>query len=78
MRIWPEPGDMGIVIKMRFQVAYFTLFSGSAAEVPIQGLDDNTHWPQAIVYIWEDLPVMHKLQHGTFPLSISTIQMEIK
>ena len=34
---------MGIVIKMRFQVAYFTLFSGSAAEVPIQGLDDNTH-----------------------------------
>ena len=40
----------------------------------MQGLDDETDQPQAIADIWEDLPVLHKLQHGTFPSS--TLAME--
>jgi transposase InsO family protein len=71
---------MGIVIERRFQVgtrlAYLTLFSGSVAEVPIHGSDDETDRPQAIVDIWEDLPVLHKLQQGTYPLSISAMERD--
>ena len=56
--------------------AYLTLFSSAAVEVPIQGSDDETDRPQAIADIWEDLPVLHKLQHGTFPLSTSAMERD--
>ena len=54
--------------------AYLTLFSGAVIEVPIQGLHDKTDRPQAIADISEDLPVLQKLQQGTFPSS--TLAME--
>jgi hypothetical protein len=53
---------------------YLTLFSSAAVKVPIQGSDDETDRPQAIADIWEDLPILHKLQQGTFLLS--TLAME--
>ena len=56
--------------------AYLTLFSGASVEIPIQGSDDETDRPQAIADIWEDLPVLHKLQQGTFPLSISAMERD--
>ena len=42
--------------------AYLILFSGASVEIPIQSSDDETDRPQAIVDIWEDLPVLHKFQ----------------
>ena len=53
---------------------YPTLFFGAFVEIPIHGLDDETDWPQVIAYIWEDQPVLHKLQHGTFFLFISAME----
>ena len=50
--------------------AYLTLFFGIVVEVPIRGSDDETDQPKGIVDIWEDLHVLHKLQHRTFSLSI--------
>ena len=55
---------------------YLTLFSSTVLEVPIRGSDDETDRPQAIADIWEDLPVLHKLQQGTFPLSTSAIKKD--
>ena len=51
-------------------VAYFTLFFGTVVEVPIQGSDDETDRPQAIVNIWEDL------KQGTFLSSTSIMDMD--
>ena len=55
-------------------VAYLILFSRADVGVPIQGSDDETDRPQAITDIWEDFPILQKLQHGTFPSS--TLAME--
>ena len=55
-------------------IVYLTLSFGAAIEIPIYGSNDETHRPQAIVDIYEDSPVLHKLQQGTFPLS--TLAME--
>ena len=49
-------------------VTYLTLFSGSSVEILIQGSDDETDRPQAIEDIWEELPILHKLQHSPFCL----------
>ena len=56
--------------------AYLTLYSSTAVEVPIHGSDDVTDRPQAIADIWEDLPVLHKLQQGPFLLSISAMERD--
>ena len=45
-----------------------------AVKILIQGSDDETDRLQAIADIWEDLPVLHKLQQGTFPSSILAMQ----
>ena len=55
---------------------YLTLFSGAAVEVPIQGSDNDITQSQAIVDIWEDLLVLHKLQQRTFLLSISAMERD--
>ena len=55
---------------------YLTLFSSAAVEVPIHGSDDETDRPQVIWDIWKDLPVLHKLQHGTFLLCTSAIKRD--
>ena len=57
-------------------VAYLILFSSAAVEVPIHGSDNEIDRPQAIADIWEDLPVLHKFQQGTFPLSTSTMERD--
>lgn len=55
-------------------VVYFILFFGFDYEVPIQGFDDEIDRPQVILDTWEDIPILHKLQHGTFSLSISAME----
>ena len=57
--------------------AYFTLFFGADVEVPIQGSDDETDQPQAIADILEDLPVLQKLQQGTFPSFTSAMERDM-
>ena len=37
-------------------------------------MDDETDRPQAIVDKLEDLPILHKLQRGTFPSSTSAME----
>ena len=56
------------VVSIWHAVAYLTLFYGSIVEVQIQGSDDDTDPPQAITDIWEDLPVLHKLQQKNISL----------
>ena len=53
--------------------AYLTLFSTTTVEILILGSDNETNRPQINANIWEDLPILHKLQQGTFPLPISAI-----
>ena len=74
----PSPSDEDLIGAMWYRyydreavpswhvAVYLTLFCGAAIEVPMQGLDDETNRPQAIADIWEDLPVLHKLQQKTF------------
>ena len=80
LRTSPELGEMEIVIERRFQLwhtaAYLILFFGVVIELPIQGSDDETDRPQAIADIWEDLPVLHKLQQGIFSLFILTMERD--
>ena len=51
------------------------MFFGVVVKVSIQGSNDKTNRPQAIADIWEDLPVLQKLQHGTFPSSTSAMKI---
>ena len=57
-------------------ITYLTLFFGSFVEVSIHGSNDATNRPQFIADIWDDFPVLYKLQHGTFPLSILAIEKD--
>ena len=62
-------------------VVYLILFSSAAVEVPIQGSDNEIDRPQAIADIWEDLPVLHKLQQGHFlclPQQWKGIELDIE
>jgi hypothetical protein len=59
-----------------YAAAFFTLFFSTVVEVSIHGSDDETDRPQAIVDIWEDLPVLHKLQEGTLPFSTSAMERD--
>ena len=56
--------------------AYLTLFFGATVEVLIQGSDDETDQPQVIANIWEDLPILHKLQQRIFPSSTSAMKRD--
>ena len=57
-------------------LAYLTLFFGPVVEVSIQGSDDEIDRPQTIANIWEDLPVLHKFQQGTFFSSTSAMEKD--
>ena len=41
-----------------------------------KSFDDEIDRPQAIADIWNNPPVLHKLQQGTFPLSISAMERD--
>ena len=58
-------------------VAYLIFYVGVSFEVLIHGLDDGIDRPQTIADIWEDLLILHKLQHGTFPLSILAMERDM-
>lgn len=62
---WHENCDREAVLGWHVAI-YLTLYLGVVFEVPIQGLDSEINRLQAIADIWEDFPVLHKLQHDIF------------
>ena len=50
--------------------------SGSTFVLPEQGSFEELDRAQVVSDVWEDLAVLHKLQQGTFPSPISSMERD--
>ena len=56
--------------------AYLTLMSGSTSTLPDQAIDEEPDKTQVVSDVWEDIPVLHKLQQGTLPPALSAMERD--
>ena len=50
--------------------------SRSTSILPDQATDEEPDKAQVVSDVWEDVPVLHKLQHGIFPPTLSAMERD--
>lgn len=56
--------------------AYLTLMSGSAFILSTMATNEEPDKAQVVSDVWEDIPVLHKLQHGVLPPALTAIERD--
>jgi hypothetical protein len=56
--------------------ACLTLMSGSAFTLSAMAIDEEPDKAQVVSNVWEDIPVLHKLQHGMLPPTLLAIECD--
>ena len=56
--------------------AYLTLMSGSVSTLSNEVTDEEPDKAHVVSDVWEDIPVLHKLQHDTRPPALSSMERD--